>query len=225
MRRVVLVVTLVSFACAPGRGAAQTGAAPLYSLPKDGTWVEYACTVAEQGGRQQTGTLRISSVGQTVTQGARYRWVEIKWESDPGGKQTRRIRKLQVVEETFARSRSLKDSVVAIFDQGEGGAVARMSTPQARAFLSLGLEVRDTGLKTRNVEKHEIRPGEIRTRQVSGAGDLMYDGWLTDTVPFGWSRFEIREVRGEGPGRKVFTAAVARTGPGARSEVDESKAK
>jgi hypothetical protein len=160
-----------------------------------------------------------------VTQGARHRWVEIRWESNQGDKPRRRIRKVQVVEEAFARSQSLKDSVVAIFDQGEGGSVTRMSIPQARAFLSMGLEHRVTGPKTRNFEKTEIRPGEIRARQVSGAGDLAYDGWLTDTVPFGWSRFEIQELHGEGPERRVFTAVRVRTGLGARSEVDHSKAK
>ena len=52
-----------------------------------------------------------------------------------------------------------------------------------------------------------------------------YEGWLTADVPFGCARFEVREGEGDGSSKTVFTATAVRRGKGAKSEVNEAKAK
>jgi hypothetical protein len=83
------------------------------------------------------------------------------------------------------------------------------------------------------VRAREILAGELRklaTRHVAAWGEqegriLEYHGWLTREVPFSWAALTVREKRGDAAARTVFSAAVTRTGRGAKSEVDQSRAR
>jgi hypothetical protein len=73
------------------------------------------------------------------------------------------------------------------------------------------------------VGKYEARYVEARDK--SGMRTREYHGWLTADVAFGCVRFEVRESEGDRPPKTVFTAAAARTGKGAKPDVDEAQAR
>ncbi|MBN1589545.1 MAG: hypothetical protein JW888_08530 [Pirellulales bacterium] len=59
-----------------------------YQLPKDGTWVEFECDVTmDEGSRHFSGKGKIwmASVGTTVIEGKRCRWIEIEFETPKPG--------------------------------------------------------------------------------------------------------------------------------------------
>ncbi len=229
-RPMCLSLVLAALVGGADRAAAQTQLAPLYSLPKDGTWVEYDWKLMGLDKKEQTGVLRISSVGTRDIMGVPHRWVEIKLESRQGEK-TRRLRKLLVAEDVFAKGQSLSGSVVLGFDQGSAGdAVARLSVKRLSDFFGMGISGPNTDLKE-SQDKEEVKTalGKFVARHVSAGGDgagraFAYHGWLTQDVPFGWVKFEIHERPGDAT-RIVFTAIAARRGQGAQSELDESKIK
>src|SRR5438132_1344451 len=86
-----------------GPGHAQTRPAPFYTLPADGTWVEYEWVQTLPGGKQVKGTLRVSSVGRKDVDRVPHRWVEIKLSTRQGDRVRSRYRKLLVGEKALAR--------------------------------------------------------------------------------------------------------------------------
>jgi hypothetical protein len=228
--RATLVLLTLVVAAAPS--GAQTQPAPLYELPADGTRVDYEWTATPPGGQKSTGVLRISSVGRTRAQGEAYRWVELKKEWKEGDQTKVHARKLLLAEKGVAKGGSFDDAVAAVFDRaGADGPVTKLSPARAHDFLTLGL--RGDGVTLRAVgerEKVETKLGTFLTRHLSARGErggrtLEYHVWLTAEVPFGWAKFEVREAAGKAASQTVFTAVAVKSGEGAKSEVDESKAK
>src|SRR5215510_5220630 len=134
--RAHLFALLVVAVC-PGGSHAQTKAAPFYSLPADGAWVEYEWrrTAAET---KEEGTLRISSVGAKDIDGTRCRWVEVKVETRAGDKTKWQVRKLLVAERPFRNGRPLQECVVECYHQDDASrTVTRLSKPRLDEFLSL----------------------------------------------------------------------------------------
>ena len=64
---------LLALAAIPAASRGQGTLAPLYTLPKDGTWVEYEWKATGSDGKKQAGTLRISSVGRRTVGGVEQR--------------------------------------------------------------------------------------------------------------------------------------------------------
>jgi hypothetical protein len=210
----------------------QTRPAAFYALPADGAWVEYAWTATEPGGKKQTGTLRISSVGTRTVQGVRCRWIELKRQTWQGDRLGVRWRKLLVAEDAFRQKKTQQTYVIEGFAREKaGGPVTRLGRLRIGGLLHLGIEGADVSLQAAPArEKVTAGGAALWARHVSAAGTsgsrrLRYDGWLTDEVPFGWAKVEIREEDGKRPARVIYTAIVARQGKGARSEVDESRSR
>jgi hypothetical protein len=230
-RHVYLGLVLAVLVVVPGRCAAQPRCGPLYSLPADGTWVEYVWQATLPDGREQMGTLRISSVGSRQVQGVRHRWVEIKKATRQGAETRVQLRNLLVAEKAFADSQSLQGNVAEVFAQDDlKGPVTRLTTSRLEEFISLGIEGPGAILKTVGDEEELATGlGKFPARHVSAQGKrgdrtLEYHGWLTGKVPFGWAKFEIRERSGKKP-ESVFRAVATRSGADARSEVSETRAK
>ena len=224
----VLGLVLLVVGLAP---AGQPSASPLYSLPPDGTWVEYTWTARGPDGQEQSGTLRISSVGRTERQGAPHRWVEFKLEAKAGERTQTKLRKLLIPESAFAGGRSPLGAAVEAYAQNRpGGPVTRLTPAQVNDFLGLGIG--PSGVPIRSVGEHEeveTELGRFITRRVTAVGPagertLEYHGWLTARVPFGWAKFAILERSGPQT-HTLFTATARRTGSGARSELDHSQAR
>jgi hypothetical protein len=215
----------------PARAAEPTRAAPLYALPADGTWVEYDWTATDPMGKEVKGTLRLSAVGGKVIDGTACRWVEIRKEYREGSQTKREYRKLLVAEKAFAAAPTLRDHVRAVIGQDGSAAPLTFSASRARNFVNMGFDAADASLKeVRAREKVSTPLGRYDARHVaaqsrSGERVREYDGWLTADVPFGCARFEVREGSGDGPRKTVFTATAARSGKGAKSEVDEARAR
>ncbi len=229
-RQLNVLLVLSALAVAPPL-TAQTRPAPFYSLPKEGTWVEYQWTASE-GGKQLEGTLRLSVVGRKEVEGVPCWWVEAARETQEGNRTTILIRKLLISEKAFEKGGQAPDKYVLEGYQKEGstGPVTRMPANRLQSFLSLGFENATAFKEVQDREKVESGLGDFMTRHVSAKGQaggraLEYDAWLTKDVPFGWVRFEMREPSADGPGRVVFRATAARSGQDARSAVDESQAR
>jgi hypothetical protein len=216
---------------APSRAAEPTRPAPIYSLPRDGSWVEYDWTGAGSDGKEMRGVLRISSVGTKTSGGVESRWVEVRKEYSQGGETRREYRKFLVPVKAFTDSPTVRDHVSSVIGQDNADAPAGLSAKRTRTFVSMGLTGEDVALKeVRAREKVEVPLGKYEARHVRARGlhddwELEYQGWLTNDVPFGCARFEVFEVSQGGPVKRVFSATAVRAGRGARSEVDESRAR
>jgi hypothetical protein len=230
-RRTLLIAAAVLVLPPPTRAAEPTRAAPLYSLPEDGAWVEYDWTATGPDGKELKGSLRISSVGGKAVGDKACRWVEIRKDYMLGKEKKREYRKLLVAEKAFRDEPTLRDHVKTVIDQDGSGPPAVLSARRTREFLALGLEGADAVLTVvQDREKVDTPLGKYDTRHVSardktGERALEYHGWLTADVAFGCARLEMRETRGAGPTKITFTAVAARSGKGAKAEVDESKAR
>jgi hypothetical protein len=215
------------------RSAEPTRPAVLYSLPADGAWVEFDWTLTGPGpgGKETKGTLRLSSVGSKTVDDTACRWVEARKEFKPDEQTRREFRKLLIAEKEFAAKPTLRDHVRMVIGQ-EGDASPELFSPgRARDFLNMGLNDPDAALKEVAAREEVSTPlGKYKARHVmardkSGERTREYHGWLTADVPFGCARFEVREARGDGPLKVVFTATAARSGKDAKPEVDEAKAR
>jgi hypothetical protein len=212
--------------------AAEPRVAPLYTLPADGTWVEYEWKAEGPDGKALAGTLRISSVGRKEVYGGAHRWVELTKESRDGDAVRSRSRKLLIAEKALRDGWALDKSVQTVFErEGRDGVVTRLSSKRTGEFLGMGFDASDAALKeVRAEEKVETALGTFVTRHVSARTEasnrtLEYHGWLTTKVPYGWAKCEVHERVGVGRPHLVFSAVAARSGRDAKSIVDETKAK
>jgi hypothetical protein len=200
-------------------------------MPADGAWVEYAWTHVLPGNTEEHGILRFSSVGRKEVKGAACRWIEIKVQVRRGDKTLGQIRKLLVPEEAFRKGLPLDDIVVECFHREvSANVVTRLSPKRLREFLWMGFPAREGSLRMiRDKENVTSKLGTFLTRHVatdqkSRERTRVCHTWLTDDVPFGWAKLEIREPLDNNPARVVFTATATRKGRGATSEVDEGTA-
>ena len=215
----------------PARPAEPTRPAPIYTLPEDGSWVEYDWIAAGADGKQIKGLLRISCVGRKTSEGVECRWVEIRKEYRAGDQTQREYRKFLIPEKAFAAAPTLRDQVRTVIGQDDSAAPLLLSASRTRDFLNMGFDAPEAVLKevrarvkvTTPLGKYEAR--QVTARSQSGERLREYEGWLTADVPFGWARFEVREGPRDGPGQTVFTATAVRSGKGAKAEVNEALAK
>lgn len=208
--------------------AGQNRVAPCYSLPPDGTWIEFAWQATGPDDKERTGSLRISSVGKLEVSGVLHRWIEIKRESKGGNQPDLKLRKLLIAEKGFAVGQALDAHVTKGFAQRASGApIIRLTPESIREFMTLGIKSSEATLaKVNDNVEIETKLGKHKTRHVSasdksGQRTLEYHGWLTNDVPFGCSKFEIHERDSDGIRRLIFTASATRQGQNAKSELDE----
>jgi hypothetical protein len=212
----------------------------IYSLPPDGSWVEYKMQGGERrpsGAEEKaTGILRISSVGKTVINGVNHRWVEIKlqkqMEISRGDKKEEKaqtdIKKLLIAE----RPRNPKESFRDLIVEGYGihrakGTPVTMERGEIDDIMSFGTAPDELAAELDPTERETTIPlGKFRTRLLSAKSkerkgerqEVRY--WLSDEIPFGWAKMEIAYGKDE-RGR----LEAIKTGKDAKSELDESKAK
>jgi hypothetical protein len=225
----LLACALVGWA---DRAADPSRPAPLFVLPADGVWVEFDWKAAPLDGREQAGTLRLSSVGRTESRDAPHRWVEIKKEVVEKDQTHQQVRKLLVAEKVVADGTPLPGHVAEGYGRDRaGGPVLRLSPARLDDLVGLGLPGPGADFQeVRDKETVENKLGKFVTRHVTASGKrgdrtLTFHFWLTDQLPFGWARLEVRERSGTDPPRLVFTAVAARQGQGAKSDLDESTAR
>lgn len=224
--------------------------APIYALPNDGSWVEFAITYRDRQDREFNGKMWISSVGQGKNkEGDPSRWVEIKIQGEPF---EIRYGKMLVTEKAFTKGHALEESVSDAFHQeGVKGPILRMTRKQITEYFSMGVRgelefVKDVEVKTKlgnfkcrqmlangkgrqrpaKTQKGEDQKEDNDKGKVPPAEqrDLEYRAWLADDVPFGVVRFEVWAKTKDAPPRMVYSAEVIRRGEGAKSEVDERNA-
>jgi hypothetical protein len=224
-----LVVAFLAFASVV-RGEGKL--APFYSLPDDGAWLEYDWQRTLPDGKEQSGTMRLSSVGTKDVDGVRCRWIEITVRSKTGDKETWQRRKLLVEEKAFADGKALEDCVRDCFHHDDANPNAtRLSRKRIGEFLRMGIAGDDLTLQVVK-EKEEMHTalGKFTTRLVSagggaGAHQPEYRAWMTREVPFGVAKFEIRERMDGGAARTLFVATAERSGKEAKGELDETSAR
>lgn len=220
--------------------------APIYGLPKDGTWVDFDITYRDRRNQLFLGKMRISSVGQKqLGQKGQGRWIEVKIQGKPFEV---RLGKLLVAEEIFAQKQSLEEAVLEAYHrEGSDGAVVRLTGDQIADYFTMGIRgeldfVKNEEIKTklgtfqgkqvfaqgkgrlRPAKKNDNQPGKEEPQQpVVEVRELHYRAWLANEVPFGIARFEVWAKVGTDPTRKVFSAEAISRGDGAKSELNESK--
>jgi hypothetical protein len=226
MRRLSLIALALAALPAAAPCRAQTQPAPLYSLPADGTWVEYDWVHSPPDGPETKGTLRISSVGRKEVGREECRWVELRLTTGEGDDRRVRYRKLLVSEGAVKDGRPLEEAVRECFDRSRDR--VRPVIGKARIDF-LGMAVPHGPLrKLSGPDEVASKLGRYQARHVATEAlepGRSYHGWLSDKVPFGWVRFEVRAEDGRGGGRGLFRAEAAGTGDGAVAEVDVSQAK
>jgi hypothetical protein len=206
-------------------------AAPIYSLPAEGAWIEYRCTAIGPDGKEITGTLRVSSVGTKDAAGTTCRWVEVRKEFDRGKETQREYRKMLVAEKGFAERPTLENHVRLVYGQDGNRTPFQLNSRRTSEFLGMGLPSKGSELhEVKAVDNVETKLGKFAARAVNACGtsgerELEYRGWLSADVPFGCVRFEVYEKIGDAPQRRIFTAEAALSGRGAKAELDESKMK
>lgn len=213
--------------------------APIYALPKDGTFVDYDFQYLDIRGKEHKGKMRIASVGQRRSkEGVLCRWVEIKME---GSTFESRWGKLLVAETVFTGGQSLEESVAEAYHQeGSDGRILNMSGNQISDYFTMGIR---GDLRLLKQEEIETKLGKFSTKRVLAKGkgrqrpnrvqedvelvqrDLEYRAWLTNDIPFGVARLEIWGRVGDDPARRLFYAEAAKVGSGAKSELNETKKK
>jgi hypothetical protein len=230
-RLTALALVFCVLAAAPARPAEPTRAAPIYSLPDDGSWIEFDWTGVGPKGEEIKGVLRISSVGTKTVAGVTSRWVEVRKEYGKKDEKKPEYRKFLVPVKAFAASPTLRDHVDSVIGKEGSEAPHALSSSGRQAFLEMGLNGEGAALKEVlarvSVEvplgKYEAR--KVRARGKSSEHELEYRGWLSPDVPFGCARFEIFEIPAGAAPKRIFAATAARSGRGAKSEVDETKSK
>ena len=217
-----------AFLCCPAVAVGQNQPAPFYSLPEDGSWVEYDWTFTDAQGKVHGGLLRISCVGKERFDGKICRWVELKRGGREGTATPTKIRKLLVAEagrEVPAGPDRPPDVVLGFSRDESDGPITRLGARRLVEVAHLGFEAEQSGLREEAKEEKIQTPlGEFVARHVSMAGRtgqrrLEYHGWLTANVPFGWAKMEIREPSSRGPARVLYSVTAGRRGTGARSEL------
>jgi hypothetical protein len=197
----------------------------LYSLPPDGSWVEFELDGVTLVSRAY-GTMRMSSVGQKAIKGEPHRWIELKFDVTQEGKRNNKSKeltyvKLLVAAKAVKEGRALKGQIAeAYVKSGKDGVPSRIDQ-----LATLG--IREAPAKLRLVqEKEEIstKLGDFAARRLAfgmNDGDRPSEGadfWLSTDVPFGIVKAEVRSFG-------IFKFAAIRKGKDAKSELDVSKAK
>lgn len=208
--------------------------APIYSIPKDGTWIEYDFQYLDIRNKEHKGKMRTSSVGQKRSkEGVLCRWIEIKME---GNTFDTRWGKLLISENVFTQGQTLEDSVAEAYHQeGVEGRLLNMSGSQISDYFTMGIRGELRVVKQEDIEtklgkfaskrvlasgKGKQRPNRAREDVDPVQRDLEYRAWLTSDIPFGVARFEVWGRVGDEPVRLLFQAEATKIGSGAKSEIN-----
>lgn len=208
--------------------SAQQKPAVLYSLPADGVWAEF--TMKRTGPRDlpaSTGMLRISSVGTKIVNGLAHRWIQIKGDYEISDREFTFVTKLLLAEKAVGRGELLPDSVPEAYGaftrKGEPQKTGRMSNKEIEQLLSQGTPKTGQSRLAADMEEITTPIGKFMAKRLS----ITYSDpsnpkmeacfWLTKDVPFGWAKYELKQ-----DGKTVFLYELAKTGTGAKSELDES---
>jgi hypothetical protein len=208
----------------------QEEVAPLYALPADGAWVEYAWTMSRRGQKDKTGTLRLSCVGNKEVHGTGCRWVEFKNEEIADNGKKVHLRRLLIPLNGLTPGKSLMDVAVEAYAGTTAGTMTRLSGSRLEEFLYLGLGRKNATLRLLGEKEQVMTESGLYTAcHFSASGraserSLEYHVWLTAQSPFGWVKFELEEQDGNST-RRTFIATLAKTGCSAKSELDPIRVK
>jgi hypothetical protein len=223
--------TLATLTCLLGLAALALSEEPrspaaIYTLPADGIWVEYDCQVADAAGKTVPATLRLSAVGTKDAREGRLRRIEMQLTVGRKDNEVRKLRQLLVSERLLKETGSLQASIVEVLARDENRiGVRRLSRDSVDDLIGLGIRDRRVGLRVLNEEAECETPlGKYRTRYITAENKregrtLIYEGWLTSDVPFGWARFHIIEQSEQELRRTIFSATASGTGKHAQASL------
>lgn len=212
--------------------------APIYSLPEDGTWVNYDILYVDPKGRPTDGVMQVSSVGRPSVRGERCRWIEV---SINAVGMVQRTGSFLIQEDAYLKRGSLENSVIEAYHrEGPQGSVRRLEGRELAEYFTMGIRgdlkqvssSQDfvTGLgtvSTRNYSTHGFRRlGSPANGSTDGGSTideqereepLEYRCWLSDEVPFGIARFEVwatvpSDNAAETEGKLLFRATAKEAG-------------
>src|SRR5262245_17608913 len=133
-RLFVFAATLLN---APGVGA-QTRPSLLYSLPKDGTWVEYEVKGATPTKQALSGFLRVASVGGKEVNKVKCRWIEVKIDTKKGVQRNIEIFKILIAEKALDAGPAWAGNVLEVHQKKNADAPVKLQPRQGEEFLTLG---------------------------------------------------------------------------------------
>src|SRR5688572_1518286 len=135
-RRMSLPLVLGVLITVSWASSAQDRVAPFYSLPADGSQVEYDWSQRGPDDRFLAGVLCLRVTGTKQEKEQTQRRVEIEL-TLKGKDRARQLRKL-LVAEPLAPGRPLSASVIECLEEAEGGKFVRLSESRTRDFLAMG---------------------------------------------------------------------------------------
>jgi hypothetical protein len=218
-RRILSVCCSALLLAATARSAEPTRVAPFYSIAAVGTWVEYRITEVDAARKPHTGRLRITVGGTERHDGVTYHWIEMDQKTTQDDKTIHKVRRFLIADVALAAGPSWDGNVRAAYAKsGDDKEERALTATEIKRLLTMGFEGPQEGLhKASKSETVHTKLGNFQAHKVTatarhGELELTYKAWLTDKVPFGWVKLEVREKSADETTRLVYRAEVLREG-------------
>ena len=212
----------------------------IYQLPKDGASVKFDMELTNSRNGQDhatTGTLSVSSVGESTVAGTKCRWIEFKTVVKIGERERSDFIKVLVPEQHLGKGKSPRQHIVRAWIRQEDGEPMPVKDFEDPRAMALALYLADPPNKPGEIEKIEIdsklgklqcvgASGELEFKRRSGAVTFNFENRLHSKAPFGvvncvWNFVERRDGEVFETSRMKLT--LTDTGAAARSELPDSK--
>lgn len=198
----------------------------IHKLPADGSWARYDLQwhgPAPTGGLAvlRTGSMTVSSVGQSVIDGDQCRWIEIRSASERDGREVVSVLKMLIPEKFLLAGMNPLAHVVKAWSRHaavNGGApqpITDFTGEQARPiralsdmFVGMPAEVRMLDEESIEIKKlGKLKCPGIAARHILTRGNLEstfdYEVRLHDKAPFGVVMFSSASIHKEGGLTKI----------------------
>ncbi|MBI3462850.1 MAG: hypothetical protein HY000_07285 [Planctomycetes bacterium] len=239
MPKLSSLIIIVFLAVTPRPGRAD---GLLYQLPDDGTWVRFDTegkAFGPDGGVKVTitGSVMVSSVGQTDVYGEKCRWIEIGSTAKRGEQEFTEVYKLLIPEKRLKQGENPLDHVLKAWQKHSminHGAPQQLDLGAVRSldeFLSgpapevtkLPAELTDSKLGKRQCEG--LR-GHAVVKTCDSETHFTYEVRLDKDAPFGVVTFRYEKARkrqGQSLGARTATFKLADFGTEAKSALPDSQ--
>lgn len=233
--RMALTCTVATFLCV---AVGETrGNVLIYQLPKDGSWVRYNFAMTgDQAGLGASGTLMISSVGQTTENGEKCRWIEIKFIGKISEQEVVQVLKLLIPEQHQHKGKKPHEHVIKGWMKDGGSDPEKLSDSEHKFLVELLLGPLEDVKKLEKKKVVDYQEGQFRCEvEITGRKEFdvgpvkmhfAFSIWPHKEVPFGVAAVKMKQTA-RSDGKVLFTAttelSLAEIGTNATTALPENE--